>query len=180
MMIRPLDDDQVQRVQECYRRLAPQADELARGFYTRLFALTPQLRALVSRGGNGGRAALTNGPRAGAMAPDFRSAPLNAARSSSPQEHERAQDFVASLGIIVQNLHRLDAIEHLLGEMGARCQRAGVQPQHYGMARDALLGAFRDSLGPEWTEQLADDWAAVLNVVASMLIRGAGQARRAA
>lgn len=92
----------------------------------------------------------------------------------------RGQDLIASLGIVVKNLHRLDAIEHLLMDMGARNQRAGAQPQHYGMVRDALINAMRDIQGPTWNETLQSDWSQTLNVVASVMIRGAGHARRAA
>lgn len=92
----------------------------------------------------------------------------------------RGQDLIASLGIVVKNLHRLDAVEHLLMDMGARNQRAGAQPQHYGLVRDALLAAMRDIQGPTWNDEVHADWCQTFNIVASVMIRGAGHARRAA
>lgn len=94
----------------------------------------------------------------------------------------RSQDLIASLGIVVKNLSRLDSIEHLLTEMGIRHHRAGVQPQHYGIVRDAMIASMRDVAQGEggWDARVEQDWQEVFNVVASMMIRGAGQARRLA
>lgn len=92
----------------------------------------------------------------------------------------RSQDLIASLGIVVKNLARLESIEHLMTEMGARHHRAGVEPRHYGIVRDALVASLRDISGDEWTQQIERDWLDVLNTAASMMIRGAGRARMAA
>lgn len=142
--------DSIERLRSSYKLLTPHADDLARIFFTRLFTAGPGVRALFPRD------------------------------AASDSAGARTNELLASLGIVVKNLHRLDAIEQLLIDMGARNQRAGVQPQHYGMVRDALVAAMRDVLGPAWNLQLADDWTQTLNIVASIMIRGAGIARRAA
>lgn len=92
----------------------------------------------------------------------------------------RGQDLIASLGIVVKNLGRLDSIEHLFAEMGARHHRAGIEPQHYGIVRDALVASMRDVSGQGWDARIEADWLSVLNAVASMMIRGAGRARMVA
>lgn len=88
-----------------------------------------------------------------------------------------AQQLLAPCGLIIKNLHRLDAIEYLLHDIGAKHQRRGVLPQHYGVARDALLAALAAELKDRWSEELAADWSDALNTVISVFLRGAGRAR---
>lgn len=158
MMIMPqTEPDQIERIRASFRLLSAHAEDLTRIFFTRLFTAGPGVRALFPR--------------------DIVAESMGTPGASGG---DRAQDFIASLGIIIKNMHRLESIEHLLLDMGARAQRAGAQPQHFGMVRDALVSAMRDVLGPGWTPQLQNDWTQMLNVVAAVMIRGAGQARRAA
>lgn len=103
---------------------------------------------------------------------------LRAMFPAEPAEH--AQAYLAPCGLIVKNLHRLGAIEHLLHEAGAKNELRGVLPQHYGAARDALLATLQAELGDAWTDELSADWSEAVNVVISVLIRGAGRARRRA
>ncbi len=92
-------------------------------------------------------------------------------------EWQRTHDLLGGLGIVVKNLHKLDAISHTLMDFGARAQRSGIMPMHYGLAREALLDTMHDLLGPQWTEELDADWTEALNAVSSVLILGAGRAR---
>lgn len=103
---------------------------------------------------------------------------LRAMFPAQPEDH--AQQYLAPCGLIVKNLHRLNAIEHLLHEAGARNESRGVLPQHYGAARDALLATLQAELGDAWTDELLADWSEAVDVVISVLIRGAGRARRRA
>lgn len=162
MMIMPHpEQDQIDRIRASFKELSAHAEDLTRIFFTRLFTAGPGVRALFPR--------------------DVVSESLASASGSNAHGgSDRSQDFIASLGIIIKNLHRLESVEHLLLDMGARAQRAGAQPQHFGMVRDALLSAMRDVLGPSWSPQLQNDWTRMLDVVAAVMVRGAGQARRAA
>lgn len=93
----------------------------------------------------------------------------------SPRDH--AQPYLAPCGMVVKNMHRLAAIEYLLREMGARNQMLGVEPQHYGIIRDAMLETLREGMGSDWTHELHDDWTDAIQIVTSIMIRGAGRAR---
>ncbi len=95
----------------------------------------------------------------------------------APDASQRDRDVLAALSVLVKNLHRLDAIAPLLEDAGARCQRAGVQPHHFGVAREALLGALKDVLGPKWTDDLEADCREALDAAASIMIRAGGRAR---
>lgn len=119
-------------------------------------------------------------PRGPAIFAEFvkRTVKTPALRSLFPARPEdQSQEFLAPCGLVVKNLHRLNAIEYLLADMGAKNQRRGVLPQHYGVARDALLETLREAHGDSWTDDLAADWAEAINCVTSLMIRGAGRAR---
>lgn len=92
-----------------------------------------------------------------------------------PRDH--AQPYIAPCGMVVKNLHRLSAIEYLLLETGVRNQMLGMEPRDYGIIRDALLETLREGMGDEWTHDLHDEWMEAIQVVTSLMIRGAGRAR---
>lgn len=92
-----------------------------------------------------------------------------------PRDH--AQPYLAPFGMFIKNLHRLSGVEYLLVEAGARNQMLGIEPHHYGIARDALLETLREALGDQWNHELHDDWTEAIQTVTSLMIRGAGRAR---
>src|SRR3954447_9629921 len=49
--------------------------------------------------------------------------------------------LAAALALIVTNLPLLDALESPLRELGALHARAGVRPEHYPIAKEAMLFA---------------------------------------
>ena len=141
-------DTQVETIRTSFNALAKRGEEVAERFYANLFAAQPALKSLF---------------------------PRNAS--------ERDNELIAWLGMVVKNLHRIDSMLFLLEDAGKRCQRAGVQPQQFGNARDALISAMRETArhaGPDeltWDAQLESDWVETLNIIVSLMIRGAGRAR---
>jgi hemoglobin-like flavoprotein len=99
-------------------------------------------------------------------------------RALLPRDHwQRSHDLAALLGLVVKNADRPENIQGVLMDFGAKAQRAGIMPQHYGLARQALLDAMSDALGSAWTDDVAADWTDLLNTVASLVVMGAGRAR---
>lgn len=90
---------------------------------------------------------------------------------------QRTHELIGGLGLIVKGLGKIDSIEPMLMEFGARAQRSGVMPQHYGMAREALVETFRHLSGPSWTAEHEESWSGALNTVTSLVLLGAGRAR---
>jgi nitric oxide dioxygenase len=84
----------------------------------------------------------------------------------------QAAHLTAALALIVRNLPLLDALEQPLNELGAAHALIGVRPDHYPVARGALLLALADVLGACWTSQLAADWERLLTIVAAHMVAG--------
>ena len=101
-----------------------------------------------------------------------------ALRALLPRDHwQRSHDLIALLGMVVKNAHRPELIQHALMDFGAKAQRVGIMPQHYGMARRALLDSMKDALGPDWTAEVENDWTEFLNSTMSVVVLGAGRSR---
>lgn len=143
-----MTDTQIETLRTSFNEFARHADVLGERFFTNLFAAQPVLRSLL---------------------------PRNA--------WERDRELIAWMGMVVKNLHRVDSMSFLLEDAGQRCEHAGVQPQQFGRARDALVSAMRETAGtadgnaPAWSEDVEADWVDALNIIVSVMIRGAGRAR---
>jgi hemoglobin-like flavoprotein len=90
---------------------------------------------------------------------------------------QRTRDLLAGLGLVVREIEKPGAVQHLLMDFGAKAERTGISPHQYGMARQALVAAMRETMGAEWTEDLEQDWTDALNSVASVVVLGAGRSR---
>ncbi len=99
-------------------------------------------------------------------------------RAILPRDHwQRERDLIAAVGMVVKGLGKLDSIEHPLMDFGAKAERTGITPQQYGLARQALVSALRETLSEQWTDDLEDAWTEALNTVASVVVLGAGRSR---
>jgi hemoglobin-like flavoprotein len=87
--------------------------------------------------------------------------------------HLQGKHFAAALALIVRNLEVLDALEQPLRELGAAHAKVGVRLHHYSAVYDAMVQAMADTLGEQWTEQLASDWRWLLDTVARQMLVGA-------
>jgi hemoglobin-like flavoprotein len=120
-------------------------------------------------------------PHAGVLADRF-FARLFAAqpvlRALLPRDHwQRSHDLMALLGLVVKNCNRPEIIQSALMDFGAKAQRVGIMPQHYGLARKAMLDSMHDVLGASWTDEVEQDWNDLLNTVTSVVVLGAGRSR---
>jgi hemoglobin-like flavoprotein len=78
-----------------------------------------------------------------------------------------------TLGQIVRALPRLQSLEDLLRDIGAKAGAAGAKPAHYRIVRDELLTTMAKLAGVDWTPELANDWKLVLDGVSGAMMRGA-------
>ena len=82
--------------------------------------------------------------------------------------------FAAALALIVRNLSLLDSLDEPLRDLGIEHARAGVRGEHYPVVRDAILFAMAQTLPEEWTQELMEDWQALLDLIAKQMLAGAG------
>lgn len=99
-------------------------------------------------------------------------------RAILPRDHwQRERDLIAAVGMMVKGLGKLDSIQHPLMDFGAKAERTGISPHQYGLARQALVSALRETLDTQWSDDLEDAWTEALNTVASVVVLGAGRSR---
>lgn len=81
--------------------------------------------------------------------------------------------LVASLALIVENLHNPEALSHALQALGAYHVGKGTLVEHYPYVGQALLQAFADYLGDDWTPEVADAWKAAYKTISKIMLDGA-------
>jgi len=81
--------------------------------------------------------------------------------------------LVAALGKIVSNVDRIDEVTGFVEQLGRDHRRFTVKAEHYHYVGASLLATLQHFLGPEWTDNLAADWAAAYGVVAKTMVQAA-------
>ena len=80
---------------------------------------------------------------------------------------------VTALGHIVSNVDQVDRLVGFLQDLGADHRKFAVAPEHYPAVGEALLGPCGTSAVTQWTEELAEDWAAAYGLVAQVMTEAA-------
>jgi hemoglobin-like flavoprotein len=88
----------------------------------------------------------------------------------------QGRHLAAALALVVRNAGRLDTLEQPLRDLGAAHALVGVLPPHYPVVCDAMLAALADALADAWSDELAADWRALLEVVSGHMLAGARDA----
>ncbi|NKQ54643.1 hypothetical protein HFP15_17310 [Amycolatopsis sp. K13G38] len=83
--------------------------------------------------------------------------------------------LMAALGNVVANVDTLDAAVPFLQQLGRDHRKFAVTAEHYPAVGHALLATLAHFLGEEWTNELADDWAAAYKLVADVMMAAAQQ-----
>ncbi len=88
---------------------------------------------------------------------------------------DMATKFSDELAAIVEAIVSFDVFAARLGDLAARHVGYGVQPRHYRVVGDALVGALTAALAPEWDQALDTAWRAAYNLVAEVMMAAAAQ-----
>lgn len=131
---------QIDALEESFEIVAPRGAELMDVFYSRLFALAPEVR------------------------------PLFAGADMAAQK----QKLLRTLVLLVDSLRNLDAIVPALHDLGAKHVAYGVEPHHYALVGQALLGALEEVSGEGWKPGYGAAWADAYAVVERTMRAGAG------
>src|SRR5690606_37052448 len=84
--------------------------------------------------------------------------------------------LVAALGQVISRVDDLDSVVPTLQQLGRDHRRFGVERHHYPVVGAALLATLAHFSGPDWTPELARDWAAAYDAVADVMGRAADDA----
>lgn len=87
--------------------------------------------------------------------------------------------LVAALGRVISRVDDLDSVVPVVQQLGRDHRRFGVEPDDYPAVGDALLATLEHFSGPDWTPELARDWAAAYEIVSGVMIAAAKDASEA-
>jgi len=83
--------------------------------------------------------------------------------------------FVDALAKIISQVDRVDDLTAFLQGLGRDHRKFGAIAGHYQAVCSSLLATIEHFSGPAWTPQLAADWQAAYNLVASIMITAAAE-----
>jgi hemoglobin-like flavoprotein len=86
---------------------------------------------------------------------------------------EQRQKLVAMLGTAVANISNWSKIAAAVQALGKRHAGYGVAPADYNTVGAALLATLEKGLGPDFTPDVRDAWAACIGLVAKEMLDGA-------
>lgn len=73
------------------------------------------------------------------------------------------------IGVAVRGLGRLDEIIPAVRSLGARHAGYGVEDSHYETVGSALLWTLGQGLGPDFTSETEEAWAAAYTILAETM-----------
>jgi len=80
--------------------------------------------------------------------------------------------LVASLALIVENLHNPSSLGQALQGLGAYHVTKGTEKDHYPQVGEALLQALQEYLGDNWTPSVAQAWLEAYQLIATTMLEG--------
>jgi hemoglobin-like flavoprotein len=75
---------------------------------------------------------------------------------------------------VVSGLERRKHVTIGLQTMGRKHVAYGVEPDHYATFKDAMLKTIGDVLGAGLTPEIEESWSGTLNLILSLMKKGAG------
>ena len=82
---------------------------------------------------------------------------------------EQGRKLMKTIGVVVNSLTRLEEILPAVQDLGRRHVAYGVEPKHYDTVGAALLWTLEQGLGPAFTPEVKDAWAAAYGTLASVM-----------
>ena len=104
----------------------------------------------------------------------FETAP-EARRLFQVEIREQARKLNATLSFFVDSLDRFEQIRPQLTELGRRHAGYEVKPEHYDGLLSALMWAFGQALGGEFSRETRAAWTTLLKAVSAVMLEGAAR-----
>jgi hemoglobin-like flavoprotein len=89
---------------------------------------------------------------------------------------QQGAKFMEKLAVAVMGLEDLESLAPLVQALGRSHGGYGLRSGHYATAREALLWALADYLGPGFNSELRSAWCAAFDTIAAEMIRAASSA----
>jgi nitric oxide dioxygenase len=86
---------------------------------------------------------------------------------------EQARKLLATLSLFVDSLDCFEQIRPQLTELGRRHAAYEVKPEHYDALLSALMWAFGQALGVEFSREARAAWTTLLKAVSAVMLEGA-------
>lgn len=102
----------------------------------------------------------------------FRIAPETRAMFA-PDIEAQTEKTMLALGAIVAQLHRVDALRPMVGELAIRHVAYGVRAEHYPLVGDALLTTIRQVFGDALDPEVYEAWRRGYAEISAHMIRQA-------
>jgi nitric oxide dioxygenase len=83
---------------------------------------------------------------------------------------EQGRKLMATLGVVVNSLGKLEAILPAASALAKRHVGYGVTAEHYAPVGAALLWTLEQGLGKAWTAELAQAWGAAYALLSDYMI----------
>jgi hemoglobin-like flavoprotein len=93
---------------------------------------------------------------------------------------EQGRKLMGMIGMVVAGLKRLDSMIPAIEELGRRHAQYGVRDTHYLTVGETLIATLAEALGPRFTFDVQDAWAAAYGLLASTMMSAAAEERLAA
>ncbi len=88
---------------------------------------------------------------------------------------QQGQMLMSMIGAAVGGLKNLDALVPVVRALGSRHASYGVKEEHYAIVGGALLWTLEQGLGPKFTPEVRDAWAAAYGLLADVMMLGAAE-----
>jgi hemoglobin-like flavoprotein len=91
---------------------------------------------------------------------------------------EQGRKLMGMIGMVVAGLRRLDTMIPAIEGLGRRHSLYGVDDAHYAVVGQSLLTTLANALGPRFTPDVREAWAAAYGLLAGTMMRAAAEQRR--
>ena len=81
--------------------------------------------------------------------------------------------LIASLALIVENLHNPEELTLALKSLGAYHHEIGTLPEHYPYVGQALIETFAEYLDRDWNQKVEQAWLDAYNLITEIMLAGA-------
>ncbi len=105
----------------------------------------------------------------------FELAPSIEQMFASTDMSDQKGKLLRAISLVISNLHQPSCLISDIEALGHRHAGYGVLPQHYEPVGQALLWTLEQGLGDYWNEEVRAAWASAYGLIASAMIKGAGQ-----